>query len=66
MEKFHRSVNGDLISFTCAGWCGLCGPISGPIRVKHSKEFSKFDTALFKEIRTLHILMSKQHYSFSC
>eukprot|EP00105_Crassostrea_gigas_P014645 XP_011431372.1 PREDICTED: uncharacterized protein LOC105331040 [Crassostrea gigas] len=39
MEKFHRSVNGDLISFTCAGWCGLCGPISGPIRVKHSKEF---------------------------
>lgn len=66
IKKFHRSVNRDLISLTCAGWCGQCGPISGPIRFQHSMEFSKFETALFEEIRTLYMLMSKQHSSFSC
>ncbi|XP_052679861.1 uncharacterized protein LOC128160565 [Crassostrea angulata] len=39
IKKFHRSVNRDLISLTCAGWCGLCGPISEPIRFQHSMEF---------------------------
>uniref|UniRef100_A0A8W8M2S0 GON domain-containing protein n=2 Tax=Magallana gigas TaxID=29159 RepID=A0A8W8M2S0_MAGGI len=38
-EDFNRSALGDQISFTCAGWCGSCGPISGPIRFQHSTEF---------------------------
>ncbi|XP_052680596.1 uncharacterized protein LOC128161359 isoform X2 [Crassostrea angulata] len=38
MKNFHRSVYGQ-ISFTCAGWCGICGPISGPIKFKHSMDF---------------------------
>ncbi|XP_052678216.1 uncharacterized protein LOC128159195 [Crassostrea angulata] len=39
IKQFYRSVNRDQISFTCAAWCGLCGPISGPIRFEHSMEF---------------------------
>lgn len=42
VEDFNRSALGDQISFTCAGWCGSCGPISGQIRVQRSTEFSKF------------------------
>ncbi|XP_052680904.1 uncharacterized protein LOC128161629 [Crassostrea angulata] len=39
VQDFERSALGDQISFTCAGWCGSCGPISGPIRFQHSTEF---------------------------
>lgn len=42
VQDFDRSALGDQISFTCAGWCGSCGPISGPIRFQHSTEFSRF------------------------
>lgn len=42
--KFNRSVNRDQISFTCAGWCGICGPISGQIKFQHSLEFSEFES----------------------
>ncbi|XP_052676364.1 A disintegrin and metalloproteinase with thrombospondin motifs 9-like [Crassostrea angulata] len=38
-KDFNRSALGDQISFTCAGWCGSCGPISGPIRFQHSTDF---------------------------
>lgn len=38
---FLRSADGSEISFSCAGWCGGCGPVSGPIKLVHSVEFSK-------------------------
>lgn len=45
VKDFFRSVDGDQILFTCAGWCGTCGPISGPIRFQLSSEFSKLTTS---------------------
>lgn len=41
IRDFIRSADGSQIFFTCAGWCGWCGPISGPIGLQHSTEFSK-------------------------
>uniref|UniRef100_K1R8H5 Uncharacterized protein n=1 Tax=Magallana gigas TaxID=29159 RepID=K1R8H5_MAGGI len=37
---FLRSADGSEISFSCAGWCGGCGPVSGPIKLVHSVEFN--------------------------
>ncbi|XP_011419543.3 A disintegrin and metalloproteinase with thrombospondin motifs 20 [Magallana gigas] len=37
--NFLRSADGSEISFSCAGWCGECGPVSGPIKLVHSVEF---------------------------
>lgn len=57
IKQFHRSVNRDQISFTCGGWCSLCGPISRPIKFQRSMEFSEFETVLF--------VFSKKKYSTS-
>lgn len=51
IKQFYRSVNRDQISFTCAAWCGLCGPISGPIRFEHSMEFSEFEKAFLSFLK---------------
>eukprot|EP00105_Crassostrea_gigas_P005819 XP_011419543.1 PREDICTED: A disintegrin and metalloproteinase with thrombospondin motifs 20-like [Crassostrea gigas] len=37
--NFLRSADGSEISFSCAGWCGGCVPVSGPIKLVHSVEF---------------------------
>lgn len=63
IKQFHRSVNRDQISFTCGGWCSLCGPISRPIKFQRSMEFSEFKTVLFvfskkKKNIALHILIA--------
>lgn len=39
IRDFIRSADGSQIFFSCAGWCGWCGPISGPIGLQHSTEF---------------------------
>jgi hypothetical protein len=38
MKNFKRSVDGTEISFTCAGWCAECGPLSKPLRFHLSSE----------------------------
>ena len=48
IRDFSRSADGSEIFFTCAGWCALCGPTSGPLHLKHSDEFSKI--MLFQHI----------------
>lgn len=71
-EDFNRSALGDQISFTCAGWCGSCGPISGPIRYQHSTEFSKCKTSsLYRIIKNEQLtkyneIMYSTFFSFSC
>ncbi|XP_048751209.2 A disintegrin and metalloproteinase with thrombospondin motifs 9-like [Ostrea edulis] len=39
LKDFNRSTDGAEISFTCAGWCGKCGPVSEPIKFQLSTEF---------------------------
>ncbi|XP_048755486.2 A disintegrin and metalloproteinase with thrombospondin motifs 9-like [Ostrea edulis] len=39
MKNFRRSEDGAKISFTCGGWCGVCGPLSLPLRFILSSEF---------------------------
>lgn len=41
MKDFRRSADGTQLSFLCAGFCGWCGPTSGPIKLLLSTEFSK-------------------------
>ena len=48
IRDFSRSADGSEIFFTCAGWCAMCGPTSGPLHLKHSDEFSKI--MLFQHI----------------
>ncbi|XP_048751211.2 A disintegrin and metalloproteinase with thrombospondin motifs 9-like [Ostrea edulis] len=52
LRDFNRSTDGAEISFTCAGWCGECGPVSGPIRFQVSKEFSKIFKNYFLQLKT--------------
>ncbi|XP_062601054.1 A disintegrin and metalloproteinase with thrombospondin motifs 9-like [Saccostrea cucullata] len=39
VKNLDRSTDGSQISFVCTGWCGECGPTSGPITLQPSKEF---------------------------
>lgn len=39
MKDFRRSADGTQLSFLCAGFCGWCGPTSGPIKLLLSTEF---------------------------
>lgn len=52
MKDFRRSADGTQLSFLCAGFCGWCGPTSGPIKLLLSTEFSKLIFVNLKNVES--------------